>query len=145
MKPFKTTLKTGPSLIDLTPLVDVIFLLLIFFVASSDILPLKTLKIQNPILEKEAKASSQLLSLAMDRQGVIYFGPKKAIVDIKSVKKELLHQLSSLKNQNGGKEPLVVLNIDQKASYGDFLTLYALIEEISPQIRLSFTPFEETD
>ena len=45
---FKTNLKVSNSLIDMTPLVDVIFLMLIFFIVTSDVLPLKSLNIENP-------------------------------------------------------------------------------------------------
>ena len=54
---FKTRLKTSMALIDLTPLVDVIFLMLIFFIVTSDILPLKSLLIENPKLGKRFSPS----------------------------------------------------------------------------------------
>lgn len=60
---FKSTLKPALALIDLTPLVDVIFLLLIFFVVTSDILPLKSLAIENPRLPQDAPPSQPSYSL----------------------------------------------------------------------------------
>ncbi|CDR32887.1 biopolymer transporter ExbD [Criblamydia sequanensis] len=144
MKPFKTTLKTSLSLIDLTPLVDVIFLLLIFFIITSDILPFKTLNIENPKLDKDAIPLSTQLAVVMDRQNVIYLGSKKVIADLKSVKQELLQLIEAIKNKNGGKEPTLVLSVDKNVSYGSFLELYSIIEELASQVRLVFTPDENS-
>ncbi len=69
---FKTNLKASTALIDLTPLVDVIFLMLIFFIVTSDILPLKSLNIENPTLEKQSAPLTTQLLVVVDAQNVIY-------------------------------------------------------------------------
>ena len=76
---FKTKLKPSASLIDLTPLVDVIFLMLIFFIVTSDILPLKSLNIQNPSLPVDSAPLTTQLLLVMDAHHVIYLGSKKPL------------------------------------------------------------------
>ena len=81
------------ALIDLTPLVDVIFLMLIFFIVTSDILPLKSLLIENPKLEKDSAPLTTQLLLVMDAQHVIYLGSKKAIVDLASLKQSLQQEV----------------------------------------------------
>jgi biopolymer transport protein ExbD len=81
---FKTKLKTSHQLIDLTPLVDVIFLMLIFFIITSDILPLKSLHVENPKLNRDSSPLTTQLLVVMDAQNVIYVGSKKAIVDLAS-------------------------------------------------------------
>ena len=78
---FKTNLQSKAALVDLTPLVDVIFLMLIFFIVTSDILPLKSLSIENPVLPKDAQALTTQILVVMDAQNVIYVGSKKVIVD----------------------------------------------------------------
>lgn len=83
---FKTSLKHSNSLIDLTPLVDVIFLMLIFFIITSDILPLKSLNIENPTLDKDSAPLTTQLIIVMDAQNVIYLGSRKSIVDLVSLK-----------------------------------------------------------
>src|SRR5436309_1962698 len=70
---FKTRLQPSMALIDLTPLVDVIFLMLIFFIVTSDILPLKSLLIENPKLEKTSQLSG--LTLCM-REREHFFEPR---------------------------------------------------------------------
>src|SRR5436190_15324993 len=118
---FKTRLKPSLALIDLTPLVDVIFLMLIFFIVTSDILPLKSLLIENPPLNKDSAPLTTQLLLVMDAQHVIYLGSKKAIVDLGTLKQSLQQELQHLKKQNGGHEPTIVLSVDRRVDYGLFL------------------------
>lgn len=74
---YKTRLKASNNLIDLTPLVDVIFLMLIFFIVTSDILPLKSLHVENPVLDRNSAPLTTQLLVVMDAQRVIYVGSKK--------------------------------------------------------------------
>lgn len=137
---FKTRLKSSTSLIDLTPLVDVIFLLLIFFIVTSDILPLKSLNIENPVLEKDSTPLTTQLLLVMDAQHVIYLGSKKSIVDLETLKGSLQNELQLLKTQNGGQEPTLVLSVDRRVDYGLFLKLFSIAQECCSYIRLVYQP-----
>ncbi|MFI5343979.1 MAG: ExbD/TolR family protein [Chlamydiales bacterium] len=137
---FKTRLKASSSLIDLTPLVDVIFLLLIFFIVTSDILPLKSLNIENPTLEKDSTPLTTQLLLVMDAQHVLYLGSKKSIEDLTSLKTALQREVQKLKEQNGGQEPTLVLSIDRRVDYGLFLKIFAIAQECCSYIRLVYQP-----
>lgn len=139
---FKTKLKTSHNLIDLTPLVDVIFLMLIFFIITSDILPLKSLHVENPKLNRDSAPLTTQLLVVMDAQNVIYVGSKKSIVDLSSLKTHLQEEISQLKKQHQGVEPTVVLSIDRRVEYGSFLKLFSLAQETSQRIRLVYRPDE---
>ncbi|MFQ5728923.1 MAG: ExbD/TolR family protein [Waddliaceae bacterium] len=139
---FKTNLKTSNALIDLTPLVDVVFLMLIFFIITSDILPLKSLNIENPTLEKDSAPLTTQLIIVMDAQNVIYVGSKKAIVDLVSLQGHLQEEIAHLKKQNTGIEPTVVLSVDQRVDYGSFLRLFSICQESCPRLRLVYKPSE---
>ena len=140
---FKARLKPTIALIDLTPLVDVIFFMLIFFIVTSDILPLKSLLIENPKLEKDSAPLTTQLLLVVDAQHVIYLGSKKAIVDLTTLKMNLNEELGSLKRQNGGQEPTVVLSIDRRVSYGLFLRIFSIAQECCSKLRLVYQPSDE--
>lgn len=135
---FKTNLKSSPSLIDLTPLVDVIFLMLIFFVVTSDILPLKSLNIENPQIEKDSAPLTTQLLVVMDAQNVLYVGSKKAIIELASLKETLLHEIDKIKKQHAGINPTIVLSIDRRVEYGLFLKMFAVAQECGPNIRLVY-------
>lgn len=136
---FRSSLKSTPSLIDLTPLVDVIFLLLIFFIVTSDILPLKSLNIENPKLDKDSLPLTTQLLLVMDAQNVLYLGSKKAIVDFESLKQSIDEEIRELKNQNGG-DPTLVVSVDRRVEYGVFLKLFAIAQECCSSLRLVYQP-----
>jgi biopolymer transport protein ExbD len=140
---FQTRLKTSVNLIDLTPLVDVIFLMLIFFIVTSTILPLKSLHIENPKLDKDSTPLTTQLLVVMDAQHVIYLGSKKVISDFFSLKEDLEKELALLKNQNGNNEPTIVLSVDQRVEYGLFLKLFASVQECCSCLRLVYQPVED--
>lgn len=135
---FKTRLKPSPSLIDMTPLVDVIFLMLIFFIVTSDILPLKSLHIENPTLGKDSMPLTTQLLVVMDAQHVIYVGTKKDIVDLETLKDNLQNQIKNLKEQHLGIEPAVVLSVDKRVDYGVFLRLFSIAQEVGSRVRLVY-------
>ncbi len=139
---FKGHLKTSSSLINLTPLVDVVFLMLIFFIVTSDILPLKSLNIENPTLDKDSAPLTTQLIIVMDAQNVIYVGSRKSIVDLVSLKVHLVEELKKLKKENFGMEPTVVLSLDQKVDYGSFLRLFSICQECTSRLRLVYKPSE---
>lgn len=142
---FKTNLKVSHSLIDMTPLVDVIFLMLIFFIVTSDILPLKSLNIENPVIERNSAPLTTQILVVMDAQNVIYVGSKKAIVDLASVKQQLHDEIQKLKTLHENLVPTVVLSIDRRVDYGSFLRLFSIVQESSPKIRLVYQPESDQD
>jgi biopolymer transport protein ExbD len=137
---FQARLHACYDLIDLTPLVNVIFLLLIFFFVTSDVLPLKSLAIENPeigTLPDSPPNIAQLL-VVMDRDQVIYVGSKKDIVDMGSIKEQLFRQMAALRAQYPTSNPIITLHVDSRVDYGAFLRLFAVVQECSPHIRLSY-------
>ncbi len=139
---FKTNLKITNTLIDMTPLVDVIFLMLIFFIVTSDILPLKSLNIENPVLDRNSAPMTTQILVVMDAQNVIYVGSKKAIVELAAVKQQLEEEIGLFHQQYGSTAPTIVLSVDKKVDYGDFLRLFSMVQESSPRIRLVYKPEE---
>ena len=129
----------------MTPLVDVIFLMLIFFIVTSNVLPLKSLNIENPALNKNSTAMTTQILVVMDAQNVIYVGSKKAIVDLASVKKQLKEEIDYFSLQYPGESPTIVLSVDRRVDYGAFLRLFSLIQETSHKIRLVYKPDEAAE
>lgn len=139
---FKTKLKISSNLIDLTPLVDVIFLMLIFFIVTSDILPLKSLHIENPTLNRDSAPLTTQILVVMDAQNVIYVGSKKAIVDLGSLKSQIEEEVAILRKSWSHVEPTVVLSVDRRVDYGSFLRLFSSIQETGYRARLVYKPDE---
>ena len=139
---FKTNLKVAHQFIDMTPLVDVIFLLLIFFIITSDILPLKSLHIESPTLNQDSVPLTTQLLVVMDAQHVIYVGSKKNIVDLGSLRDYLQTEVEQIKERHQGIAPTIVLSIDRRVDYGVFLRLFATVQETGHRVRLVYKPDE---
>ncbi len=135
---FKTSLEPTTALIDLTPLVDVVFLMLVFFIITSDILPLKSLNIQNPDLPIHAPPRTSQILVVMDAQNVIYVGSKKEIVDLESFRESLAAEIANTLAAHPGADTTVVLNIDKRVEYGDFLRLFSLAQDSGAKLRLAY-------
>ena len=135
---FQTRLKTTQNWIDLTPLVDVIFLMLIFFFVASDILPLKSLQIENPVLNNDSPPLTTQIIVVMDANQVIYLGSKKAIVDLTTIRNSLSEEISLLKKQRPDHDPTVVLSVDKRADYDSFLRLFSEVQCCASHIRLVY-------
>lgn len=136
---FKTRLQTSSSLIDLTPLVDVILLMLIFFIITSDILPFKSLTIEPPDLSLPSAERTTQVLVVMDAQNVIYVGNKKEIVDLESFQTSLKNELKKALHVNPSADLSVVLSIDRGVEYGDFLRLFSLTQQTGVTIRLMYS------
>lgn len=137
---FKTRLKPSFNLIDLTPLVDVIFLLLVFFLITSDILPLKSLNVENPQLERDSLPLTTQIIVVMDAEQVIYVGSKNDIVDFGSVKDHLIQEINFLKKKHPESHPTIVLSVDKHVDYGAFLRLFSEVQQCGSTVRLSYKP-----
>ena len=134
---FNTRLKSSFSLIDLTPLVDVIFLLLIFFIVTSNTLPLKSLKIETPTLDRQAIPLTTQLLIVMDAQHVIYVGSKKSIADLATLEEMVKSELNNLHASKKAK-PTLVLSVDKRVDYGSFLRIFSTLQKVGYPIRLVF-------
>ena len=136
---FRGTLKPTSALVDLTPLVDVVLLMLIFFLITSDILPLKSLNISLPEVDLPAPPRTTQVLVVMDAQNVIYVGSRKEIVDLSSFKEVLLHEIEKLPPQA---DKTVVLSVDKNVDYGDFLRLFSAAQEANVKLRLCYASQE---
>jgi biopolymer transport protein ExbD len=141
---FSTRLKPCFTLIDLTPLVNVIFLILIFFIVTSDTLPLKSLMIQHPQVSSTEEAKLSQLIVIMDKDQVIYVGSRKEIVDLFSLKDALQRHMSAWKEAHHGVTPIVALSIDRRLDYETFLRVFTEVVKIAPKVRLAFRTSQNT-
>lgn len=135
---FATRLKPTSHLIDLTPLVDVIFLLLIFFIITSHILPLKSLHIERPKINASSEALTSQLAIFVDSEEVIYAGSKKTILELDRLDRFLVKEIEHYRQEHHNSIPTIVLNIDKSVSYDTFLQLLAKVQTTNAPIRLAY-------
>jgi biopolymer transport protein ExbD len=138
-----SNLKHSQALIDLTPLVDVILLMLVFFIVTSDILPFKSLNVSLPELEVESPVMTSSIGVIMDAQNVIYVGSRKEIVDLTSFYSSLKKEIEKVRARYSIETPTVVLSVDRSVEYGDFLRLFAEAQKAEVPLRLVYNESEE--
>ncbi|GGN62143.1 protein TolR [Novosphingobium indicum] len=103
--------------INVTPLVDVMLVLLIIFMVTA---PLLKAAVPIDLPQSRAKALSEQVdevTLSLSRDGTIY------IDDAKVAQNELPDRLAALPRSNAGKSPLVTLRADRRLDYGQIMAI----------------------
>lgn len=118
-KLIKRTTKNNISM-DLTPMIDVVFLLLIFFMLSSTLVKENNLKVNLP--EADGGQNSQSVNedyiITIDNKGDIYFNNQKTSLDVLGKKFEV-----------AGKKSNVVIKGDKKVYYDQVIKVMALAKQ----------------
>lgn len=103
--------------IDMTPMVDVAFLLLIFFMSTTQFKPPERIAVALPASRSEIRVpETGTIILTVNRQGEIYISSERA-VDMQQVsKEELVGALVTWRSRNPG--AVVILKGDKESDFG---------------------------
>ncbi|MBD3867087.1 MAG: biopolymer transporter ExbD [Acidobacteria bacterium] len=107
--------------IDIAPLVDVVFLLVIFFAVSTTFQDSAGLKLQLPTSNAAVDREPREITVVLDREGRLEFDGRLLAED--RLEGELKAALAGREN------PLVVLRADKDASHGDVVRIMGLIRQ----------------
>lgn len=83
MKRKKHTHADEEAQVDMTPMLDIVFIMLIFFIVTTSFVKEKGLDVNRPKDNSESNSPSKSLSIAIDENGVIKMGGRE--VDIRRV------------------------------------------------------------
>jgi len=97
------------TLINLTSLIDVVFLLLIFFMVSTSFALIRGIKVDLPTTTTPQEEIEQRIVISITKEGKIY-------LDKTQISKTEL--VKTLKRQIGKKKSLVVINADKDTRHG---------------------------
>ncbi len=97
------------ALINLTPLIDVVFLLLIFFMVATSFSLIRGIKVDLPTTTTPQEKIEQNIVISVTKDGRIY-------LDKTQISKTEL--VKTLKRQIGEKNSLVVINADKDTRHG---------------------------
>ena len=107
--------------IDIAPLVDVVFLLVIFFAVSTTFQDSAGLKLQLPTSNAAVDREPSEVTVVLDREGRLEFDGRLVVED--DLERELRAALEGREN------PLVVLRADKETSHGDVVRIMGLIRQ----------------
>jgi len=96
--------------INITPLIDIVFLLLIFFMVSTTFVENEAIKVNLPRASKNPAVHSEpaTLSVAIDKAGQIYFKDKRISLDA----------LGKAFSEGKGEKTTLVIRADSFANHG---------------------------
>ena len=105
--------KPNPVNLDITPLIDVVFLLLIFFMVSTTFEHNSEINISLPTSSKEVtEAKPDAINISLDAEGNVYINDKALInAQLETIKNALSEALV------GMNEPPIIINADANATH----------------------------
>lgn len=125
---FKRQLREEVS-VNLTPLIDVVFLLLIFFMVSTNFIDHQKLDLTLPEASAKSKTETESLQIGIDKNGQLFIG-KTMLKDTKrkTLTEALKQELVGMKAQ----QKPVELNADHKAEHG----LVVMVLDVAAELGL---------
>ena len=110
------------SNIDLTPLLDVSFIILIFFILSTTFTDENRLAIEKPKASGEKISQSDVIKIIINRNNILYF--QNNLINPKSLKKRLIKELE--------KRPMssLVIEADQNSK----LSIFVLVVDTAKSV-----------
>jgi biopolymer transport protein ExbD len=107
---FRRNRKERKVLINITSLIDVLFLLLIFLMVSSTFLEQPGIKLELPVAQSAVKVEQKDYILFVDRAGGMFLN--KESVDLENLEKKIKNALPQMKDSS------LILKADQDVSHG---------------------------
>lgn len=102
--------KRRRTMINITSLIDVMFILLIFFMVSSSFIEQPGMKLELPTIQSKEVARVENLVMHISQEGLIFLGEKQ--VTLENLATEIEVMIPNIK------EKTLVLKADQKTEHG---------------------------
>ena len=112
---YKPTKHKNSVLVDLSPMIDVVFLLLIFFMVSTRFVDEHGLDLALPGSKSMQKSQEEMLTLYIDKQGQVTLDGEQLQLD--AIEAKIAARLEDFENKN------VVLKIDKAVEHGTVVSV----------------------
>lgn len=123
--------------IDLTPMLDVVFIMLIFFIVTASFVKEKALDVNVPDpdeTKQEQSTDNSNILLTVDANDEIYLGASR--VDTRAVRA----RIAQLYAENP--QAIVIVRADNKSSADTYVQITDAAKEVNPNIQVSLVPYE---
>lgn len=130
--PVRITLQCFHGRPDLTPLIDVLFLLLIFVMLSSSFVKVSGIKVDLPAVEAQRSLSVEKVVVTVDRNGQIFF--KSSPITMEGLKQ----QMGDLNTASDS--ATIILRADTKTPFGTVAKIMSLAEEARLNVFVATIP-----
>ena len=102
--------------IDMAPMIDCVFLLLIFFIVTSVFVSDPGIEVQKPDVAGAAQADHNALLIAITRENRVYFDGREIRMDQVS---------GAIRQAAFGKDPALIIRADGASDHATFARVYA--------------------
>lgn len=113
-------LEHGLKQIEITPLIDMVFLLLIFFLLTSNFVVQPGIKVNLPKAVTSENIKSENLEILITSENVAYFNSKIVTVD----------DLKRIIKRISGKDQSILIKADRRASLGRVVEVWDLCRDL---------------
>lgn len=126
--------------LDMTPLIDIVFLLLIFFMVSTTFDHNSEINITLPTAsEKVVESKPDVINVGINSNGEVYINNIQLLDSkFKTIKNNLLTAMDGLK------EPAVIISADAKASHQSVVQIMDVARQLN-LVKITFATKKNTD
>ena len=121
---FKYKRRDNKSNVDMTPMIDIVFQLILFFLVSTTFAILPGIKLNLPQSSTAEGTSMQWITITVDKNGLIFFNEKEVLIN------ELSTELISFDTKDVPKTEFPIsLEADENVTNGVIVKLFDVIRE----------------
>lgn len=121
---FKYKRRDNKSNVDMTPMIDIVFQLILFFLVSTTFTILPGIKLNLPQSSTAEGTSMQGITITVDKNGLIFFNDKEVLIN------ELSTELISFDTKDVPKTEFPIsLEADENVTNGVIVKLFDVIRE----------------
>lgn len=121
---FKYKRRDNKSNVDMTPMIDIVFQLILFFLVSTTFAILPGIKLRLPQSSTAEGTSMQGITITVDKNGLIFFNEKEVLIN------ELSTELISFDTKDVPKTEFPIsLEADENVTNGVIVKLFDVIRE----------------
>ena len=121
---FKYKRRDNKSNVDMTPMIDIVFQLILFFLVSTTFAILPGIKLNLPQSSTAEGTSMQGITITVDKNGLIFFNDKEVLIN------ELSTELISFDTKDVPKTEFPIsLEADENVTNGVIVKLFDVIRE----------------
>jgi biopolymer transport protein ExbD len=124
---------SAPSGLNITPLIDVVLLLLIFFMISSSFVVQPGIKVDLPESDSGSVPSKNEVRIVLGADGALFFEGKP--IDLASLQTRLAALQNSL-----DKKDVAVIQADKKAPHGEVVAVMDAVQRAGLRIAIGTNP-----
>ena len=125
--------------IDLTPMLDVVFIMLIFFIVTASFVKEKALDVNVPDPDQQVETppdpDKQNILLTVNANDEIYMGPSR--IDTRAVRARIAQLFAE------NPQAIVIVRAHNKSSADTYVQIADAAKEVNSGIQVSLVPFED--